>query len=429
MLNKFVLLPIAAAIALSGCAPTGSTSFRDMSSAYRDVLEGYANDNVLLNIVRSSKKMPVSFLDMPSVIGTGSVGISAGASGTVVSSVPNSVNGFFSAAVGSSYGPSVGLTVNNSFNFTQSSLDNAQFMKSFLGDIRPDVVASLTNNQVAPRSILYSLVIDTIEVRNSKNVVLTKYFNNPYMPDYKAFQKALYTLLQAGLNTEIVPVKQIISAPMNAEALNRNLIAAVNAQNLPGVMVEPVKIGGVTNYQIVRVMPITRMCLNKQAEEETLGLRFAESAYCNAQNTGLRKEPLLPGVAAKLTQAGIEKDSILVIKLRSSRNVFDFLGTLVSLQNSDPKVQIKVMNSDVIAFNPKLLKDNDFSTALPLLVVEKGRRSSSQTLTSVTYQGETYNVPAESNSYSRQVLTLVSQLLTLNKVPGSIPASPSVLIK
>jgi hypothetical protein len=339
------------------------------------------------------------------------------------------VTGFFSAAAGSSYGPSVGLTVNNSFNFTQSSLDNAQFMSAFLSDIRPDVIASLTNNQVGPRSILYSLVIDTIEIRNSKNVIISKFFNNPYLPKYHDFQDALYMLIEAGLSTEIVPTKQILSAPMNAEALNRNLLATVNAQNVPGVMVEPIKVGGVTHYQLVRVIPTTRMCLNQTAEFELVGKHFAESAYCNVQTTGTLKQPLMEGMGQKLTARGVDKDSLLVVKLRSTRNVFDFLGSLLTLQNSEPKKLIKVLNSDEISRDPKILEDESKATALPLFVVQKGNNITGKALTSVTYQGETYAVPADSNSYTRQVLSMVSQLLTLNKVPGAIPASPAVLIK
>lgn len=428
-----VLAPIAAVIALSGCAPTGSSSFRDMSAAYRDVLEDYANDNVLLNIIRSSKQMPVSFLDMPSVIGTGSVGVSAGVNSSIASNAPSAVTGFFSAAATSgtsSYAPSVGLSVNSSFNFTQSSLDNAQFMTSFLGDIRPDIVANLTNNQTRPRSVLYALVIDYIELRSDKNVVLSTYINNPNLPGFADFQSALYTLIQAGLSTEIVVAKQNVSAPMSAEELNRNLVAVVAAQAQPGTMVEQTKVGGVTKYQVVRSMPVTRMCLNKQAEIETLGQVFAESAFCNSQSTGVSPaKPLMPSTAADLRKKGVNKDTQLIIKLRSTRNVFDFLGTLVNMQNMDPPRQVNVMNSDAIAVNNELLFKRDFSSAIPLLIVEKGRGSSSNALTSVKYQGEKFTVPASSNSYSREVLNIVSQLLTLNKVPGSIPASPAVLIK
>ena len=433
MIKKMVLAPIAAVIALSGCAPTGSSSFRDMSAAYRDVLEDYANDNVLLNIIRSSKQMPVSFLDMPSVIGTGSVGVSAGVNSSIASNAPSAVTGFFSAAATSgtsSYAPSVGLSVNSSFNFTQSSLDNAQFMTSFLGDIRPDIVANLTNNQTRPRSVLYALVIDYIELRSDKNVVLSTYINNPNLPGFADFQSALYTLIQAGLSTEIVVAKQNVSAPMSAEELNRNLVAVVAAQAQPGTMVEQTKVGGVTKYQVVRSMPVTRMCLNKQAEIETLGQVFAESAFCNSQSTGVSPaKPLMPSTAADLRKKGVNKDTQLIIKLRSTRNVFDFLGTLVNMQNMDPPRQVNVMSSDAIAVNNELLFKRDFSSAIPLLIVEKGRGSSSNALTSVKYQGEKYTVPAESNSYSREVLNIVSQLLTLNKVPGSIPASPAVLIK
>ena len=430
MFKKLILAPCAAVVLLSGCAPTGSSSFRDMSAAYRDVLESYANDNVLLNIVRSSKNMPVSFLDMPSVIGTGSVGVNAGIGGTVLSKAPSSVAGFFSAdptAGLSSFGPSVGLSVNSSFNFTQSSLDNSQFMTSFLSDIRPEVVASLTNNQVGPKSILYSLVIDTIELRDKNNVVISKFFNNPYLPNYGEFQKALYRLIEAGLSTEIVMEKLVVSAPMSADALNRNLVAAVAAQSQPGTMIMPIKTGGVTQYQVVRMMPSTRMCLNKQAEQNVLGQTFAESAFCNSEAVGiLPKKALEPAAAEALRTAGVGKDSRLVIKLRSTRNVFDFLGTLVKLQNGDPARQIKVMNSDAIALNPSLI--NDTSSAIPLFIVNKDR-SVGKSMTSVTYQNETYTVPSDSNSYTREVLTLLSQLLTLNKVPGSIPASPAVLIK
>lgn len=430
MFKKLILAPIAAVVTLSGCAPTGSSTFRDMSAAYREVLEGYANDNVLLNIVRSSKNMPVSFLDMPSVIGTGSVGVNAGVGGFVASNAAGSIPGFFSAAAAtgtSSYTPTVGLSVNSSFNFTQSSLDNSQFMSSFLSDIRPEVVASLTNNQVGPKSILYSLVIDTIELRDKNNVIISKYFNNPYLPNYEEFQKALYTLIEAGLSTEIVMQKQVVSAPMSAEALNRNLVAAVASQAQPGTMVMPIKTGGVTQYQIVRMMPTTRMCLDKQAEQMVLGQTFAESAFCNSEAVGiLPKRALEPATAASLSAAGVGKDSRLVIKLRSTRNVFDYLGTLVKLQNGNPARQIKIMNSDAIALNPALI--NDTSSAIPLFVVEEGR-SGGKALTTVSYQGTTYSVPADSNSYTREVLTLLSQLLTLNKVPGSIPASPAVLIK
>ena len=63
----------------------------------------------------------------------------------------------------------------------------------------------------------------------------------------------------------------------------------------------------------------------------------------------------------------------------------------------------------------------------PIFVVEKN--SSAKSISSVNLEGDTYSMPRDSQSYTRDVLVTLSQLLTLDKVPGSIPASPSVLVK
>lgn len=95
---KHYLLPLCLVSTLVGCG-TGSISFREMSSAYREVVEGYSNDNILLNIVRSSKTMPLSFLDIPSVMGTGAVSGSLNLGGTMYNANPASIAGFSRAAV------------------------------------------------------------------------------------------------------------------------------------------------------------------------------------------------------------------------------------------------------------------------------------------------------------------------------------------
>lgn len=110
---------------LTGCAMTGSTSFQAMSSSYREVLEGYANDNILINIIRASERLPLSFLDMPNVTGSGSISGGVGIAGNIMSANPASIRGFFTSSAeiaGSYYAPNASFAVNNSFNFTQSSL-------------------------------------------------------------------------------------------------------------------------------------------------------------------------------------------------------------------------------------------------------------------------------------------------------------------
>lgn len=82
-------------LVLSGCGSLNKSSFRSMSTAYRELVEEYTNDSLLINVVRSSQDMPLSFLDIPSVTGSGSVspGVSAGMTG--LSAQPNSLPSFF----------------------------------------------------------------------------------------------------------------------------------------------------------------------------------------------------------------------------------------------------------------------------------------------------------------------------------------------
>ena len=71
--------------------------------------------------------------------------------------------------------------------------------------------------------------------------------------------------------------------------------------------------------------------------------------------------------------------------------------------------------------------DKASTPAYPIFEVAKNDRARS--ITSVRYEGEIYSVPSDTKSWTRDVLVTLSQLLTLNKVPGSIPPSPSVLVK
>ncbi len=422
---------LASALLISGCSMSGSTSFRDMSSSYRDVLEGYANDNILINVVRASQHLPMTFLDMPSVIGTGSIGANVGVSADIASLQPNSVPGFFSAAPGSSYAPSVSMSVNNSFNFTQSSLDNSSFMVSFLSDIRPEAIDSLTNNSVGPKSILYSLVIDYIELRDINNKVVKKWVNDPYSPDYRNFQQALYRLIDSGLSTEVVLQKQVLSAPMSAESVNKNLEALVAAYALPGTTVLPAKgLDGKPAFQLVRITPTTRMCLTHVPDEAVLEEMFTDAAFCGNGDAGLTDRATTSTNKSTTPQKVSPDDKkTLVIKLRSTRNVFDFLGSVVALQTGPQKKVIEIKNSDLFQIDRRYLMDESSNEgAFPLFVVEKNTPSR-KPLVSVKYRGDTYSIPEQNAGASRQVLVLLSEILTLNKVPGSIPPSPSVLIK
>jgi hypothetical protein len=416
---------------LTGCGLTGSTSFQAMSTSYREILEGYANDNILINVIRASEQLPMSFLDMPSVIGTGSIGASVGLATNLMSANPASIGGFFSATAanaGSYYAPSAAWAVNNSFNFTQASLDNQSFMQSFLSDLKPGDINSLTNNSAGPKSILYSLVIENVQIRDSDGNVLQHWDNDPTSPKYAEFQRILYRLIDSGLRTEVVSQREVLSGPMELDFVSQNLDKAAPLYTMPDVRLVPAKDKHNSRmYEFVRTTPVTRMCLIKNKSEENLQKQFTDSAFCNPH---YKNSDIPHNLVGDLASPGVthsEKHS-LAIKLRSPRNIYSFLGSIVSLQlQPNPKI-IKVKNSDLFAANPSMVHDlNDDASSLPLFEVFKNNQSILP-IAMVNYRGSTYSIPADRTSRSREVLVLLSEILTLSKVPGAIPASPAVLI-
>ncbi|MBZ1350824.1 hypothetical protein KZZ10_09215 [Alcaligenaceae bacterium LF4-65] len=418
-MRKFFLLGMAVVVAvLSGCGSTNSTTFRSMSAAYRDVVESYSNDNTLINVVRASQKMPVSFLDIPSIMGTGNVSANASLTGTAnsLSTMSNTLT------------PTVGLTVSGGYTFTQSSLDNATFMKPFLSAIQPEIVGYLSANQAAPRSVLYSLVIDSIDVVTDKKDVIASFVNDPSKEDYLSFQRVLYVLVAAGLSVEPTFMK-VPQSPVMDEATMRASMGMFTAALASGVTVDEIATPGRPNrYQLVRLVPQFRMCLNRTDGQVLFGDSLAPSMYCTQTFKARAPSRTATELGKLLADFGNQtyKNLSINIKLRSTRNVFDFLGQVVSMQNAEKPTIVKIFNPEALEAKPNSTAE-DFPP-VPLFIVHKNQRLAN-TLTALEYRGATYSIPDDSNSFSKEVMVLLSQLLTLNKISGSIPPSPAVLVK
>lgn len=405
-------------VSIAGCNTTGP-DFKEMSSAYSIVVEKYNNDNVLLNIVRASKSMPLGFLDIPSVVGTGSVTTTAGLGATVYSANPASVTGLFSAAAqsvgttgASFFSPSANLTLNRSFNFTQSSLDNAQFMRGFLTELTPETIHFFTKRHI-PTELLYTMVIESIEAElpNGEKKV---YVNNPLLPNYDEFQTMLYGLIDLGLSSETVVQKMSFGPPMDGEELYKT-IAPIVSLSKDGFILETVKVNGKDKYQISRTLSTARICFEQGKRSETVRSIYAESIFCALPGsvTMQNGKPLAP--------VSKEKKTALIIKVRSTRNVFDFLGQVMNAQLSQD-------NPKILMLRPTGPYVQGEKVSLPMLKILKDPGNIPASAF-VEYDGNQYIIPKNDGGYSNMVLDIVSQMLTLNKIPGSIPPSPAVLIK
>ncbi|MFM7011114.1 MAG: hypothetical protein ACKO0Z_17630 [Betaproteobacteria bacterium] len=402
----------------------------NLSSAYRSVIEQYSNENILLNVVRSSRNMPMSFLDIPSVVGTGSVVTEASANVNVLSRDPGTFGGFFAPGAGSSVGASAGMAVNNGFTFTQASLDNAEFMKSFLRQIPVGVVGFRGTQQLLPRAVSYTLLIESVELQSKGNVV-SRFQNDPDDPNYQSFQDLLYVLIESGLTVESIPKKIPIGPALLHTEISKTLETLgqplLNGLTTGGVVIDKVPGANPARYQINRIEEKTVLCVNRYRAHELLGNLLSPDAYCvdspkyvRENNQGFRR---IVGDFAKNFPE--QKDMALVITLRSAANVFNFLGRVVRAQLDpvDPKtVMIQPGTGVLDPYNKRYYQPE------PLFKVYKNAKLQHSVAT-VSYGRDVYQVADEDDSYSKQVLEFMSSLLTVSKIPGAIPSSPAVIVR
>ena len=113
----------------------------------------------------------------------------------------------------------------------------------------------------------------------------------------------------------------------------------------------------------------------------------------------------------------------LSLQLRSTKDVFTYLGALLAVQlGPNPRIPMAVPRV--------ILASGEVRTAEPqaILLVKTGTYAGSA-FSQVDYEGVTYIIPAENSGYSTKSISILTGLLAMDKVPGSIPQSPAVLVK
>lgn len=432
---KTILLTCFSFLAITGCMSTQKSNFRDMSSAYREVIEQYGNDNILLNIVRASNDMPMSFLDIPSVVGSGSLTATAGISSTIVSANPASTSGFFSAGklatTGSNYGASAGMAVNNTFTFTQASLDNAQFMSTFLKEVPLDTINFRGTQRNLPRAAIFTLLIEGIELRTIDNEEIGNWKNDPLDPDYKSFQRVLTLLLNSGLTVESVTSQTPIGPMLDEKEAIKNFSSwSDGLAKDKHLSLDKTSKNGKVFFQLVRTDIKPVFCLNKYRAAETLGNKIGLTAYCkdsvkpSTPSKGADLSKMFDGMLKQRNPQG--KPIQLHITLRSIANVFDFLGNVLNAQlNETNPSLLMIESSDYSSFRHFY---SEKTSSLPLFKVYKNT-SIDNPICTVEYRGSSYSVSDENTSYTKSVIEFMATLLTISKTAGSIPASPAVLVR
>lgn len=168
----------------------------------------------------------------------------------------------------------------------------------------------------------------------------------------------------------------------------------------------------VIRYQIVKLQPVYKLCIEQNEFMNFAKQQYGSNILCKVSSA---------------TQAAIQnktREPTLNFSLRSTKNIYDYLGQVVHAQLANPPYLVTLPASDG-TFVKKPAESNRFA----LLVVN--RRIDGKTFASMEgLEAENiYSIPRENNGYSTLVINLLSQFQVLAKAPGSIPSSPAVLIK
>ena len=414
-IRAFAPIALAGVALLGGCAQTNPT-FEDMSQSYQRTIEKYDRNSLLLNIVRASRELPLNFLAVPSITGTGSISGNVGISANIVSNLPGEINGFFSAGVGTGFTPSASVTLGRSFTFTQSSLDNASFQHAFMSEI-PLAAVHLADKDLSDRELIYSLALESIRLREPDGRI-RHYHNNPKAQGYADFQQALHDLVTDGLTTEILESFEPLGTPMTPSQINDALFSFMKLKDENRLTIEDVSPGKQKKlFQIFQQTSETRFCITRQPQREAeLRAKYGENYFCHdvLSQRGHRSDERTPRA---------KPSDRLSLQLRSTKDVFTYLGAIVSVQTGpDPRIPMVVPRV--------ILASGEVRTTEPqaILLVKTGGYAGS-VFSQVEYEGVTYIIPAENSGYSTKTISILTGLLAMDKVPGSIPQSPTVLIK
>lgn len=432
-LRHFFYIPFA--ISLTSCVSTQTSNFKDISSAYREVAEQYANDNILLNIVRASKDMPMSFLDIPSIVGSGSFTATAGVNPNLsytTGQFPLDPLARIISSNTNTYGGSLGMAVNNTFTFTQSSLDNAHFMGKFMEDVPPETIRFYGTQKNLPRAAMLLLLVDHIEIRTVDNEEIAWWVNNPRSDGYESFQKLLELLIEVGLTVEPFTSKQEFGPSISEKdffSSSFNFSELLKEKEGQGKSLEKITVNGSHRYQLYKTKTSTRFCINKYKAEKLFGKKIGSSSYCEDSPKSNEKIRVTPysELLTKLLKERNPKDKELVlrIKLRSTANIFDFLGNALIAQNQNPPKTVMVSSRDISTLKPNY---DDKTLTFPLFMIYKNG-DTSDAISKVTYQSDIYYIKDDDQSYTKAVIEFLSTMITLSKQMNSLPPSPTILVR
>ncbi len=409
------LAVLAATLTLVGCATVDN--FGDRGLAYNEQITSTQNRMLFLNIVRAAHKHPMAFTSITSVAGsataTGQLGFTL-----PFADNPNLVPFQASPTIGASGGPT----------FTINNLDGQDFMKGFLTPIDIKTI-DLFGQEGLPWQELYDLFVAKVAITDSDGHPRAWLYNSPgswatQVAQAAQFQDFLEVLRRAQLRTEAIED----FVPLGPELTGKDLptSATTIAASQASLVLKAV---GPGRYQLGKTVTDYRFCVAADATRRlvihvdgqdypmdvTPGMRCGATA---AERAGDGKSAEDTGPTHRLFAGAAKGGYQLIVSLRSAEGVTYYLGEVLRQQ--------LCLDADGRCgdFAPRLVMvRSDTHDDAPTPLFEAAQRSPRpHDLVAVRYMGKSFSLAGDQGDRSAQVLTILGQLVNLNKSAKDNPA-------
>ena len=406
---------LAATLVLAACGTVDN--FGDRGLAYNEQITGIQNRMLFLNIVRAAHKHPMAFTSIGSVAGT------ATASGAIGFTLPFADN---PSLVPFQTGPQIAAS--GGPTFTINNLDGQDFMKGFLTPVDIKTI-DLFGQEGLPWQELYDLFVLKVAITDSQGHPRAWLNNSPgewanQIAQQAQFQDLLEVLRRARMHTEAIQDFVKIGPELSGKDLPtlEASIAATQANLVLQAM-------GPGRYQLGKTVTDYRFCIGNPETavlmihadgqdypmDVTPGMRCGATA---AERAGASPSSDDAGATHKLFASAAKGGYQLVVSLRSAEAVTYYLGEVVREQlclDGDGRC------GDFASRRVMVRSDVHDDAPTPLFEVAM-RSPRPRDLVAVRYMGQSFSVAGGQDDRSAQVLTVLGQLLNLNKSAKDNPA-------
>jgi hypothetical protein len=406
----------ALALAVGGCTFTDDLS--GQIQRVSDSVEKSQEEALLTNVVRTGDGAPMSFTQVSTVLGTGSVngtvGLPFATFGPGAPPLTITKNGF-----GIAGNNSVGASSGNNFNL--SVLETKEFWLGMLTPLSIDTLNFFVRSGV-PRELLFYLYIQRIEISAGKDVNVL--VNDPDDPSFPGFRKQMAENLQLGLTTDTVMRTAPVGPPLKAADAHsvKDLVEMAKA----GLALKPVpsagKGKGEPSYQMMQGKAAAVLCFDPVFATLDTTKYLPPEFTCDAVTKAAAPGADSGGVPFSFEKKGggsaARPNIEYKIYPRSTYDIIRYLGML-AMAGIDRGEYI-----DLVTRSAKEIGDGD-PLARRLFVVQKNAGSGDDFI-SIKYRGDTYSIPMSATPTVR-IFALVRQLIALSTSVNSLPTTGTVI--